>query len=98
MDAIGVTNSVIHACAIINFVLWWLMALLTSLAFQVNMFVGFLYGGISWLGSLLMGLWPSASYKGPWSSDPEADQNLTAKELKKRRKKAAKAAKAAKAK
>lgn len=94
IDAVGVQQPVIHAFAIVNFVLWWFMALLTCHCYQTNMIVGFLYGGISWFGAILMGLWPAYNYKGPWSTDPEADQNLSAKERKKRHKKAAKAAKA----
>lgn len=94
VDALGVEFPIIRACAVVNFILWWLMALLTSRCFQVNFIVGFLYGSIPWMGALLMGFWPAGGYKGPWSSDPEADQNLSAKELKKRRKKAAKAEKA----
>lgn len=90
IDAIGIQNPVIHAFAIVNFILWWFMALLTSRCYQTNMFVGFVYGGVSWFGSILMGLWPAYNYQGPWSTDPEAEQNLSAKELKKRRKKQAK--------
>lgn len=95
VDAIGLGNSVIRACAVVNFILWWLMALLTSLRFQTSMIVGFIYGGVSWFGAILMGLWPSGSYKGPWSTDPEADENLSAKELKKKRKKQQRQEKAA---
>lgn len=95
-NACGVDHPVINACAVINFVLWWFMSLLTSMCFQVNIIVGFIYGGVPWLGAILMGFWPAWNYKGPWSSDPEADQNVSAKERKKRRKKAAKAAKNAK--
>lgn len=98
IDSLGVQHPIIRACAVINFVMWWLVALLTSRAFQVNYIVGFLYGGVSWLGALLMAFWPAGSYIGPWSSDPEADQNVSAKERKKRRKKQAKAAKASKGK
>lgn len=87
------TNGVITACAVINFLLWWLMALLTSNRFGVSLIFGFVYGGIPWFGSILLGVWPSANYKGPWSSDPEAEQNLSAAERKKRRKKAKKKAK-----
>ena len=93
VDAIGLGNSVIRACADLKFVLWWIMALLTAVRFQTNMIIGFVYGSMPWFGSLLIGLWPSGSYKGPWSSDPDAEQNLSSKERKKRRKKAAKAAK-----
>ncbi|MDI9589565.1 MAG: hypothetical protein QM302_00710 [Acidobacteriota bacterium] len=93
VNAVGVVHPVVGACAVINFILWWFMALLTSVVFQTNMILGFVYGGIPWAGGLLIALWPSASYKGPWSSDPEADQNLTSQERKKRRKKAAKEAK-----
>lgn len=94
VDAIGIQYPIIHALAILNFILWWFMALLTSRCFQTNMIVGFVYGGVSWFGSILMGLWPAYNYKGPWSTDPEAEQNLSAKERKKRRKKAAKEVKA----
>lgn len=87
VDAIGIQYPIVHAFAIVNFVLWWFMALLTCHCYQTNMIVGFLYGGISWFGSILMGLWPAYNYKGPWSTDPDADQNLSAKERKKRRKK-----------
>ena len=95
VDSIGLGNDVIRACAVLNFILWWLMALLTAVRFQTSMIIGFVYGGISWFGALLMGLWPSGTYKGPWSSNPEDDQNLSAKELKKKRKKQQKQAKAA---
>lgn len=87
------SNSVIMACSVINFVIWWLFALLSARAYGVNMLVGLLYGSIPWLGGLLMALWPSASYRGAWSSDPNDERNLTTQERKKRRKKAAREAK-----
>ena len=90
VSALGVDQPIINAFAIFNFIMWWFMALLTARAYGVGMLLGFLYGGVPWLGSILMGFWPNGRYKGPWSSDPEADQNLTAQERKKRRKKAAK--------
>ena len=96
VNAVGVDHPIINACAIVNFIMWCIMALLSSRAFQTNMVLGFLYGGIPWFGVPLMAFWPASNYQGPWSSDPEADQNLTSQERKKRRKKAAKAAKAAK--
>ena len=62
------------------------------------MIVGFLYGGISWLGVPPDGLLACRELQsGPWSSDPEADQNVSAKERKKRRKKAKAKAAAARA-
>lgn len=93
VSAVGVQYGLITACAIFNFIMWWFMALLTTRAYGIPMLLGFLYGGVPWLGVLLSGFWPSARYKGPWSSDPEANQNLTAAERKKRRKKVAKEAK-----
>lgn len=92
-NAVGVDYPIINAFAIVNFILWWFMALLTANRFQTTMILGIIYAGVPWLGSMLMGFWPAGSYQGPWSSDPEADQNLSAKERKKRRKKAAKASK-----
>lgn len=93
VNAVGVEYGIISALAIVNFILWWFMALLTSRAYDVSMMLSFIYAGIPWFGSLLIGFWPSGHYKGPWSSDPENEQNLTAQERKKRRKKAAKQAK-----
>lgn len=93
INAVGISHPIINACAVVNFILWWFMALLMARSFQVNTFLGLLYGGIPWLGVPVLGFYPVVSYRGPWSSDPEADQNLTAQERKKRRKKAAKAAK-----
>lgn len=95
-NAVGVDQPIVNACAVVNFIMWWLMALLSTRAFQTNLFLGFLYGSIPWFGVLLMAFWPAANYQGPWSSDPENEQNLTSQERKKRRKKAAKAAKAKK--
>lgn len=95
VNAVGVDFGIINACAVINFIMWWFMALLTARAYRVSMVLGFLYGGIPWLGVILLSFWPSARYIGPWSSDPEADQNLSSKELKKRRKREAKEAKKA---
>lgn len=86
------SNAVITACGYINFFMWWIMALLTAHCFHMSMFLGFIYAGVPWFGALLMGFWPAGSYRGPWSSDPEADQNLSKQELKKKRKREAKAA------
>ena len=88
-------SDIITACGYINFIMLWLMSLLTANRFQVSMFLGFIYAGVPWLGALLLGFWPAGNYKGPWSSDPEADVNLTPQELKKKRKKEQKQAKAA---
>ena len=93
VHALGVKHGIINAFAVFNFIMWWFMALLTGRAYGTGMILSFIYGGIPWLGAILLGFWPNARYKGPWSSDPEADQNLSSKELKKRRKKAAKEAK-----
>ncbi|MBP3894638.1 MAG: hypothetical protein J6D34_11445 [Atopobiaceae bacterium] len=93
VHAIGVDHSIINAFSVVNFLLWWFMALLTSRAYDVSIMLSFIYAGIPWFGALLIGFWPSGHYKGPWSSDPENEQNLTAQERKKRRKKAAKEAK-----
>lgn len=87
------TNAVISFFSVLNFIMWWLFALLSTRAFGTGMMIGFVYGGIPWLGSILLGLWPSANYKGAWSSDPDDDRNLTSQERKTRRKKAAKEAK-----
>lgn len=87
---IGVDHPLVNFCAYYNFFMWWVLAFLTKRAYQTNIILTFLYGGIPWLGVPLSGLWPSSGYKGAWSSDPEADQNLTAKERKRRRKKAEK--------
>lgn len=87
------SNVIITACGYINFFMWWVMSLLTANRFQTTMFLGFIYAGIPWLGALLFGFWPAGNYQGPWSSDPEADVNLTPQELKKKRKKAQKQAK-----
>ena len=91
--AVGVDYVIINWCAYLNFALWWIMGFLMARAYQTNYFLGFLYGGIPWLGALLLGLWPAKNYQGPWSTDPEAEQNLSSKERKKRRKKQAKEAK-----
>lgn len=97
IHAIGVVdNPIINACSVINFILWWFMALLTTRVYKVNMLLGFLYGGVPWFGAIVLSFWPSARYAGAWSSDPENEQNLTTQEIKTRRKKAAKAAKRAK--
>lgn len=88
------SNGLISACAVINFIMWWLFALLSARAYGVSMILGFIYGGIPWFGSLLMGFWPSADYKGAWSSDPNDERNLTTQQRKKRRKREAKEAKA----
>ena len=92
IDAVGVTHPLITACAVFNFIMWWVFAILSSRAYGTGVILTLLYGGVPWLGSLLVALWPSAHYKGAWSTDPEAEQNLTSQERKKRRKKAAKAA------
>lgn len=94
VSALGVSHPIIGACAVINLIMWWFMALLTARAFQVSTFFGLLYGCIPWAGVPIMAFHPAAAYQGPWSSDPEAEQNLSKQERKKRRKKAAKAAKA----
>lgn len=91
--AVGVDHPIVNAFSIVNFIMWWFMAILTGLQFQVGMLLTFLYGGMPWFGSLILGYWPNTQYKGPWSTDPEADQNLTKQQLKKKRKKEAKAAK-----
>lgn len=93
IHSVGVSHVIINACSVINFVLWWLMALLTARAYRVNMLLGFLYGGVPWLGAILIGFWPTTRYIGAWSTDPESEQNLSTQELKARRKKAAKEAK-----
>ena len=95
VDAVGVQHPVIKACAIANFIMWWITALLTMVAFKGNVIMGIIYGGVPWLGAFLFGFWPSLEYKGAWSTDPEAEQNLTPQERKKRRRKAERAAKAA---
>lgn len=87
--AVGVDHPIINACAVINFIMWWIMALLTAKCFDTNIILGLLYGGIPWFGVPLMGFWPAADYKGAWSSDPGAEQNLTKTQQKKRRKRAA---------
>lgn len=92
-NAVGVDYPLVNACAYFNFFMWWVLALLTKRAYQFGIIMAFLYGGVPWLGVPLAGIWPSSTYQGAWSSDPEADQNLTAKERKKRRKKAEKEAK-----
>lgn len=93
VTAMGVDGGALFAaCSVLNFVLWWIMALLTSVCFQTSFFLGLVYGSIPWLGTIVMGFWPAGSYKGPWSSDPDSEQNLSSAERKKRRKKAAKAA------
>lgn len=92
-NAVGVDHPIINVCAYFNFFMWWVTAILTRRAYQTNIIITFLYGSMPWLGVPLAGVWPSGDYKGAWSSDPEADQNLTAKERKKRRKKAEKEAK-----
>lgn len=97
VHAVGIDVSIINALSVVNFLLWWFMALLTSRAYDVSIMLSFFYAGIPWFGALLIGFWPSGHYKGPWSSDPENEQNLSAQERKKRRKKAAKASKAARA-
>lgn len=89
---IGVSHPLVNACSYFNFFLWWILAILTKRAYQLNVVLTIIYGGIPWLGVPLSGLWPSSGYKGAWSSDPEDEQNLTAKERKKRRKKAEKEA------
>lgn len=91
--AVGVNYPIINAFAIINFIMWWFMSLLMCKAFGFTYFLGFIAAGIPWAGVPLMGFWPSGSYRGPWSTDPDADQNLTPQERKKRRRKAEKEAK-----
>lgn len=88
------SNGIITACAIINFIMWWFFALLSTRAYGVTLLLGIVYGGMPWLGALLMGFWPSADYKGAWSSDPNDERNLTTQQRKKRRKREAKEAKA----
>lgn len=95
VSAVGIENPIINAFSIVGFIMWWIMALLTAVAFKANMFMGFIYGGVPWLGAFLFAFWPTLEYKGAWSSDPEAEQNLTPKERKKRRRKAEREAKAA---
>lgn len=92
VHAIGVDHVLINAFSIFNFIMWWFMALLSTRSYGTGMFLGFVYGGVPWLGAVLMGIYPNSRYKGPWSSDSEAEQNLSAQERKKRRKKAAKEA------
>jgi len=87
-------NGIITACAVVNFIMWWMYSFLAAKAFGVTMFLGIICGGIPWLGSLLIGLWPAADYRGAWSSDPNDERNLTTQQRKKRRKREAKAAKA----
>ncbi len=87
--AVGVSHPIINGCAYLNFILWWFTALLSVRAYQTNIVLGFLYGGVPWFGVPLMGFWPAKNYKGAWSSDPDNEQNLTPQERKKRRKKAA---------
>lgn len=96
INAVGVDHPLINACAVVSFIMWWVMALLTVVAFKANMLMGILYGGVPWLGSFLFAFWPTLEYKGAWSTDPEAEQNLTPQERKKRRRKAEREAKAAK--
>ena len=91
--AVGIDYPLITGLAILNFILWWLMCLLTCTAFNFSMVFGFLAGGIPWIGLPVMGFLASGSYHGPWSSDPEADQNLTSEERKKKRRKEEKEAK-----
>ena len=99
VDAMGVEYGIIKGFAILNFILWWFMCLLTCNRFNLNMILGFLAGGIPWIGVPLQGFWPTGgSYHGPWSTDPEADQNLSSQERKKRRRKAEREEKAAKGK
>ena len=88
------TNMIITACAVINFIMWWIFALLSARAYGVGTLMGFIYGGIPWFGSLLFGFWPNAQYKGAWSSNPEDERNLTTQQIKTKRKKEARAAKA----
>lgn len=92
--AVGIDFPIVNACAVINFIMWWFIQLLTCRAFNFSYFLGFISAGIPWASVPLMGFWPTGgAYHGAWSTDPEADQNLSAAERKKKRRKAEKEAK-----
>lgn len=93
VNAVGIDYPIIFGFSVLNFILWWFMCLLTCRAFNLNLIFGLLSGGVSWLGTPVMGFLCRGSYRGAWSTDPEADQNLTSAERKKKRRKAEKEAK-----
>lgn len=87
ISSLGVDAPIVMACAWINLVLWWLYCLITAVvAFKSSIIWGVLYGAVPWGGALLLGWMPTFRYYGPWSSDPNAEQNLSKKERKKRAK------------
>lgn len=89
--ALGVKQEVLGACAIINFLMWWAMALMTAHAYQVPMFFGFVYGALPWLGALIFGFSPIMSrYNGPVQLLTQEQKEEKKKEEKNARKKARK--------
>ena len=89
--AVGVEQDVLGACAIINFIMWWVYALMTAHVYQVPMFFGFVYGALPWLGALIFGYSKiMAHYQGPVELLTAEQKEEKKREEKKARKKARK--------
>lgn len=89
--ALGVDQDVINACAVVNFIMWWVMALMTAHVYQVPMFFGFLYGALPWLGALIFGFSSiMGNYQGPVVLMTAEQKEAKKKEEKKARKQARK--------
>lgn len=89
--ALGVKQEVLGACAVVNFIMWWAMALMTSHAYQVPIFFGFVYGALPWLGALIFGYSSIMTrYQGPVQLLTAEQKEEKKREEKKARKKARK--------
>lgn len=65
VDAVGVAHPIIHACAVVNALMWWAMALAASHVFGMSYFFGFVYGSLPFIGVFLFGFNDSATYSTP---------------------------------
>ena len=89
--ALGVDQEVLNACAVVNFIMWWAMALMAAHVYQVPIFFGFIYGALPWLGAIIFGFSPIMNhYHGPVLLLTKEQQEEKKKEEKKARKKARK--------
>ena len=70
IGVMGVVHPVVTACTIASLIMWWVMALLTAVAFDCHILYGFIYGALPWAGALIFGWAGGLVYAHPWSSDP----------------------------
>lgn len=96
VTALGIDNVVVGAFAVINFIMWWALALMSTHVYQVPIFFGFIYGAFPWLGVPFFGFSSLPHYTEPIDLAPKKtkeERQAEKKAAKKARKEAQKNAK-----